>query len=250
MHRRIGLVFVLVSVLLALWAVPALAAGPDPTGESNIPRENKITLSVSGKGTVAAAPSTAQITFAVQTTGKTAQEAQRENARILDRVFTELLAFGIDKQDIRTMNYNVWPDYNWKKQEEGQPPEIIGYRVNNEISVTVRKLDELGKIIDLAMAAGVNQVYGVQFLPDDQSALYLRALEQAVAEAQQKARVICRAVGMSIKGVVTVNEGGPLYEVPLRAGAYTGGDGAEPVTPISPGQIAITAQVNIVYEIE
>ncbi|MBC7344071.1 MAG: SIMPL domain-containing protein, partial [Clostridia bacterium] len=120
MHRRIGLVFVLVSVLLALWAVPALAAGPDPTGESNIPRGNKITLSVSGKGTVAAAPSTAQITFAVQTTGKTAQEAQRENARILDRVFTELLAFGIDKQDIRTMNYNVWPDYNWKKQEEGQ----------------------------------------------------------------------------------------------------------------------------------
>jgi uncharacterized protein YggE len=97
-------------------------------------------------------------------------------------------------------------------------------------------------VIDAAVAAGANQVYGPSLSRSDQDDLYRQALRTAYADARAKAQVLAAAAGLSVGRVLAMQESGGV-PVPLvdRAGA------AETQVPIEPGTQSIQASVTVTF---
>lgn len=201
------------------------------------------TVSVAGAGRVTVAYDLASVTFGVETSDAELAPAQAENARRTAALLDRLKALGIAEKDLQTVGYNVSPQYG----DNGA--RLTGYRVVNGVRATVRDLGRLGAMIDAAVAAGANRVHGIGFDLSNKEDATRRAREAAVADARGKAEQYARLTGLQLGAPVTIVEGGgevPKYReaAPRAAGAM-----ADAVTPIEPGQGAVTLTVQIVYEL-
>ena len=169
---------------LALFAaalpLPAAAqvAGPLPPIASG-----NTLLTVTAEGRSLRAPDLAVFTAGVTTQGKTAGDALGENSRAMTRVIAALKAAGIAERDIQTSNLSINPIYSDPNREammaarvngtpyvplppEQQMQKIVGYTVNNNVSVRQRRLGDYGKVIDTLVSAGANQVNGSRLVID------------------------------------------------------------------------------------
>lgn len=208
--------------------------------------DNRRTLNVSGQAKVNASPDIAYINLGVITEDKDAKTAQKANAASMDKVISAIKASGVKAEDIKTVNYSIYPKYEYDK--EGGISNITGYTVNNSVNVTVRDLAKTGDIIDAATESGVNVSSNISFGLKNYEEYYNEALKNAVLAAKKKASTMAGALGVTLKAPISVNEGGgysPLMNYvsyDMKAGAANG------ATPIQAGSLEITANVNIVYE--
>ncbi len=206
-------------------------------------------ISVSGEGVVKVTPNMADVSFAVITEADEAGAAQVKNSELVTKVINSLKNDGISAVDINTSGYYLNPRYNY---EEGKSPKISGYEVRNEITVTVRDTDLIGKIIDLAVKSGINQVQNISFYVEGSMAQKAKALTQAIEDARAKAEVIASALGKRIVGIKSA--GGNWYNdtpspIYFEKSLYNGGMGGDDamVTPINPGTVEIRANAEMVY---
>lgn len=234
---------VVLVLLCLLLTVPAGTAFASETGQAaggQIPM-----LTVSGTGTVTVAPDQAVVNLTVVTMAATAQAAQEENARHTNAAIEALLKVGLARESIQTSGYSIWPEYNYNEKRE--KPEIIGYRAHNQMHVKVDDLGLVGKVIDTAIQAGVNQVESVFFVRKDFSEAAREALFKACLEARAKAETIARALGVSLGAVMSVNESQSWGEPPVYRYAVLEGAGGPGETPIQPGEIKMTSTVTISF---
>ncbi len=205
-------------------------------------------ISVSGEGVIRLAPNTADINFAVITEADEAGVAQAKNSELLSKVINSLKNAGISATDINTSGYYLNPQYIY---EEGKSPRISGYEVRNEITATVRDTALIGKIIDLAVKSGINQVQNIRFYVEGSTVQKAKALTQAIEDARVKAEVIASALGKKIVGIKSAsgnwyNDALPLILFDKSMATGTGGDSAIS-TSINPGLVEIRATAEIVY---
>jgi hypothetical protein len=238
----LGLVLVLaVAVALSGYALSTFAAGQS----TNTDTSQEKTLYVSGIGTVKAAADQVSITLGVVTQTLTAQEAVQENAAKMTAIVTAIKNIGISGDDISTSYFNLYPVYSYDKDTWVQT-QIIGYRVENTITVTTKVLDNAGPIIDTATSAGANQVNSISFQLSDetQKQLQSQALTLACQNAKEKANTVANALGVSIVGVKTINTQG-VYPYPIPV--YKSDVAGAASTPILPGLQEYTVTVDVVY---
>ena len=121
----------------------------------------------------------------VQTEDVSAKEAIEDNSMLMTDVIAAIKGLGFTDDDIKTVTYSVYPNYNWELRQ------VTGYTVNNMIQVEIMDLDLVGDVIDVAGAAGANRVDGVSFdLSDDlKEQLKLDAYVAAIRDAEAKAEV-------------------------------------------------------------
>jgi len=199
-------------------------------------------IAVTGNGKVLATPSYVQIQLDVQTRGKSVQDAQQENAVIMNRVIQSLLALHIPRENIQTTVYTISPLYDYK---DGQ--QIFkGYEVTNGITVKVKDTSQIGEIIDTAVENGANRISSIQFNIDNVDAYYQQALSLALHNAQMKAKTIAETMHLPLQlqpiEIVEEHEGGPvLYRSMAMAESKIS-------TPIEQGQIAINANVRVKFQ--
>ena len=174
------LITLLVLFVLLSFCGPCLAQDKDLSAN---------TITVTGEGLVKAPPDTAEIDFSVVTDATVAQQAQTANAEISHKVIAALEENGIAAGDISTLNYRLNPNYVYVEKEA---PRITGYEVVNEIKVTIRNLDKIGAVIDLAVKNGINRVQNINFYASNSMDQKIQALRQAVSEARIKADTACR----------------------------------------------------------
>ncbi|MEW5898987.1 MAG: SIMPL domain-containing protein [Bacillota bacterium] len=236
MYKKSFLILTLAAMILLVFTAAAFA------GE-NAPGPNMI--NVTGSGVVKTAPDVADITFAVITEAPQAEGAQAENARLTAKVLEALHNSGISKEDVVTLNYSLFPRHVY---QEKKPPQISGYEARNEIRVTVRDTALVGKIIDVAVKNGANQVRSVVFRAENSLAQKIEALRQAITEARTKADVIVAALGKKIVGVKSAT--GTWHDDSPPPIIYEKATGLGSSVPISPGQVEVRATVEIVYIIE
>lgn len=230
-----------IAVAVSITSVRAGSQEPPDRRQAN-------TLSVTGTGESMAAPDIAYVTVGVVTTGSKAQDAAQANSAATTKVTAALKRLGIADKDIQTSDYAVMPQYDQQPRREG--PRIIGYQVSNNVRATIRKLDNIGKAIDAALDAGANNVHGVAFGLDKREQAESEALSNAVKTARRKADTLAAAAGVRITGVQQVQEGVIYRPMPMMESAMFRAGGARDVpTPISPGELTITANVTVVYSI-
>ena len=235
--KKSMLIVLLATICLFTFSTTCLAAETDLSS----------VISVSGEGVVKLAPNMADINFAVITEADEAGVAQAKNAELVSKVIAALTNDGIAAADINTSGYYLNPQY---KYEDGKSPQINSYEVRNAIIVTVRDTALIGKIIDLAVKSGINQVQNISFYAEGSTVQKAKALTMAIEDARSKADVIATALNKKIVGIKSAgghwydNAPSPIfYEKMLMAGT---GDSAVS-TPINPGMVEIRANAEMVY---
>jgi uncharacterized protein YggE len=238
--KIIGVVGIAALILASL--LVARTAGSVTRAASQGPTTSPPTITVVADGRVQVKPDVAYLTLGVETQGKTAREAMDANNKAMQALVTRLGRLNIGKDDMQTGSIALWPITTQPPKGEG-PQEIIGYRAQNMLHVTVRDLARAGEVLDEAVTAGANVASGIQFGVKDDSAARQQALTEATKAARAKAEALANGLGLRVGSVLSVEElsyGGPIvratYAEPKPAGV-----------PIEPGELSVVVQVRVVF---
>jgi uncharacterized protein YggE len=210
------------------------------------------TISIEGRGEVMATPDMAQINSGVTTQGATAREALDANTAAMADLIAELKAAGIEPRDIQTSGFSVNPNYVYTDERDANgyslPPKINGYQVSNTVTVTVRKLDTLGSILDKSVTVGANTINGVSFSVADPSELYDEARKAAFADARARAELYATAAGSTLEGILSISEG-QTFNDPQPYPMYRADMAASAPVPVQAGELAFAINVNVQWEL-
>jgi uncharacterized protein len=209
--------------------------------------ERTITLEASGK--VTATPDIATVTMGMEVTADSVNEAQEQNTNAMNTLLSRLEALGIDKADVQTSNYSVFPEYNYT-QDEGRV--LQGYRVNQNVTVKIRDLSKSNNVIALAGAVGANNVSGLNFTIDDTEVYKAQTRDEALRKIAVKAKVLSKSLGVKLVGVAGYNEfdGGGRNPVAYRDFAVAeSGFGGAPAPQIEAGSLDVMLNVSVTFEI-
>lgn len=232
------------AIFLALVA-PANAAGQDAPARI---------MSIAGTGEVRTEPDIAIVTLGVVSIAKSARKALSANNTDMAALLTLLKGGGIAERDLQTSGFSIQPRYRHKKRNSNgdqEPPEIIGYQVSNQLTATVRDLDSLGEILDMAVSTGSNQVSGIRFSVDKPQVQRDEARRLAVADATRKANVYADAAGISLGSILTLNEQSHVVPPrPVHMARTMAMEASSAPVPIARGEQSITVQVHISWEIK
>jgi uncharacterized protein YggE len=208
---------------------------------SNATNEPISQIAVAARGEVRVAPDRATIQISVQTRSLTAAAAATENATKQKAVFDALRALGLESDQLSTVNYSVIPQ---QRYEPNKDPIITGYNVTNTLLVDVRKLSQVGPVIDAALAKGANMITSLQFYASNTEDARRTAITSAIRKARLDAEAAAAAAGGSVGALLEVNIGA-YYAPPPRpmvmARAVAGG---EADTTINPGEQTLSVDVN------
>ncbi|TAK46817.1 MAG: DUF541 domain-containing protein [Xanthobacteraceae bacterium] len=225
------------AIALVLTALPAFAQAPVKPPS---------TLTVTGEGSVSAAPDLAEIDGGVTAEAKTAREASETAAKAMAEVVRALKAAGIADKDIRTTRISLFPQS--APARSPQPAQITGYRAANHVRVSVRDLARAAMVLDTMLAAGANEIGNIGFLIAEPSPPLDLARAAAIADARRKAEVYAKAAGVTLGSPLSISEEGsapPLIQ--MRRMAV--GAAAAP-TPVEPGELTLRINVSVTYEIK
>ncbi|HEX8966995.1 MAG TPA: SIMPL domain-containing protein, partial [Chloroflexota bacterium] len=241
-------------LLLALGLSASLAAlvATVPSGLAQTipiqPPQPTTGISVVGEGIVLATPDTVRITLGADVFDQTLANAQAEAARRMDAVVAKLKADGIADADIRTVSYNVTPQYD-QQANQGQPT-LRGYQVQNMVEVKSTNVPGLGALLDDAVASGATRIYGINFEASNVEALKNQARDQAMANARAKADQLARGAGVAVGRPIAIDESDTGGVTPVQQLAPRAATAAAPTTPIQPGQMQISTTVRVVWSIQ
>jgi hypothetical protein len=233
--------------LLAASLVGAAVAPAQAQSQSTNGDETVRTLSVNGTGRVNAVPDVADVSLGVFEQAKEAAAASQKAAASMDAVVGSLVALGIDEKDIQTTSISLSPSYDWNKE----PAQIVGWEARNMVNVTVRDIEAIGDVVDAVVEAGANQIDGISFRVEDPSEAQAIARSAAVEDARSKADQLAADAGVEIIGIVSISESGGQQPQPIYMAreemAFAADAGAS--TPVLPGEVELSVNVFIQYEI-
>lgn len=247
-------IWLLVLSLVLVLAVVGLA-GCSPTSTTveavNVSSQQE-GMWVTGEGKVSVVPDIVALRLGIEAQEASVAEAQSKGTEAMNRVMDALTDNGVAEKDIQTQYFRIRQITRWDdvKQEE----VVIGYRVTNMVTAKIRDIDMVGSIIDAVAVAGgdLTRIDSVDFSIDDPSEYYEEARQEAMADAEAKAKHLATLAGVTLGKPTYILEGAQVpptvyprvvYEVaPVPAPAA-----APP--PISPGEMEISLTVQVAYAI-
>lgn len=198
-------------------------------------------MTVTGHGEIVAKPDYVQIQIEVRTEGKEVSEAQQENAVIMNRVITSLVALNIPREAIQTTAYTISPNYDYIEGRQ----VFRGYEVQNAITVKITNISQVGTVIDTAVENGANHVSTIQFKIEDADAYYRQALQIALLDAQAKAKSIAETLHLPLQPlpIEIVEE---TIAPPIAYKSFQLSN-EQSITPIEPGMMTVNTTVRVKF---
>jgi len=235
----------ILAVALALGAAMPSAHAQVQSGYA-IPSDGTL-LSVAAEAEARRVPDVATISAGVVTQAADANAAMRDNATKMDKVMAAIRAAGIAERDIQTAGISVQPQYRYA---ENTPPTITGYQASNTVNVKNRDISKLGKVLDALVASGANQVNGPNFEVDKPESAYDEARLAALKKAEARAQTYANAMGLRVRRVVSINEGGAMPPpMPMMMRAQAADAYAKAETSVSPGETVLSVRLDVVFEL-
>jgi len=220
-------------------------------------------ITVSGHGEVNAVPDIANISFTISKEAKTVKEAQALVAEIEKNVIASLKANNVSEKDFKVTNASFYPKYEYRVDstkiapcnEFGCPPYnsnsvIVGYVASETMNVKVRDTDSTGKIIQDLGTLGVTDLNGPNFTIDNEDKLKEQARKIAIRDAQVKARVLARDLGIRLGKITSFNESGFYPIVPYYAKATLESADLGAPASLPKGENTVSSDITITYKIK
>lgn len=228
---------------LALGTLTMTASAQDTTHQT-APSDGTL-LSISAQAEASRAPDIATMSTGVVTQAADANAAMRANAEQMAKLMQAIKAAGIAERDVQTSGVNLSPQYRYA---ENQPPAITGYQASNTVNLKVRDIGKLGQVLDALVASGANQINGPTFEIDNADAVQDEARAAALKKAQARAEVYANSLGMRVRRIVSISEGGG-FQAPPRPMMAMRAMAESADTSISPGESTLTANLDVVFEL-
>jgi len=234
-------------------------------------------ITVAGVGRASGKPDIARTTIGVEARAGTAEEAIGQVNSRMAQVIAAVKAAGVGHADVRTATLSLNFERNYEQPPrpldapapavapagapagktktapaaEGAvapPPKLPQgfYNASNSVEVTIRKLEDAGKVISAATSAGADHLFGIRFEVEDQTALLAQAREKAVQDARQRAERLAQLAGVKLGPAMSITElegGGGHGPMPMMASAKM----MDASAPIERGELTLMTTVQIVY---
>jgi uncharacterized protein len=220
---------------------------------------------VSGKGKISARPDIAEVTAGVVTHDPRAQFALAANNAAMSRLLDTLKERGVAEKDIQTSQISIVPEYSQPQPrvfgapagtiEQPAPaefvPRLVGYKVENSVRVTSRRIDQLGPVLDAIVQAGANRIYGISFRVEHTAELLDEARKRAMRDARHKGELLAGEAGVVLGPPMKIEEqqeGVPASmafspEAPMLAAA------PGRAMAVVPGEQEHAVTVSVIYEL-
>ncbi|GAB1817267.1 SIMPL domain-containing protein [Herbidospora sp. RD11066] len=197
-------------------------------------------ITVTGNGTVSAAPDRMRLQAGVEVRRATAGAAFSGARTAAAALRSALLDAGVAEDDLRTSDISLGPEYD-------DYPKVSGYRAGQGVEVLVRDLDIADRVVDAVAAAGEEaRLNGINFEIGDPAAALSAARDAAYKDALAKAKQYAGLTGRTLGAVLSVQENGeghtpiPFEGIHLMAASDKS---------ISPGRQSVGLSVKVVFEL-
>jgi uncharacterized protein len=233
------------TALAAAIAMGALLTAPALAETALAETAPPAVISVTGEATVSAAPDQAQIEGGVTSEAKTAREASDANNAAMGKVLLALKGAGIEEKDFQTSRLSLQPQSAPNRTGPG-PATVVSYRASNHVTVRLRDVGKLASLIDTMVAAGANDIGGINFMVSNASKLLDEAREQAVADARRKAEIYAKAAGVTLGAPLSISEEGapgPVFRAKMVGGMAA-------AAPVAPGEETLQVTVSVSWAIK
>jgi uncharacterized protein YggE len=210
-------------------------------------------IQVTGQGSIDLVPDMAVLDLTVTREARTAHEALDANSAAMQKVLEAMQAEGIEARDLQTSGFSIQPKYVYppaKPSGEREPRQITGYTVRNSLSVRVRDITAVGRILDTSVTLGVNEGGNITFTNDDPSEAIREARIKAVRDASDKAKTLARAAGVKTGRILEISEQSfsprpmPMASAEMRLAR------SSDAVPVATGENTYKVTVNIAYAID
>jgi uncharacterized protein YggE len=235
------------TILTTLTILIAVAAG----AQTSAPQASAFaeTVTVEGTGHASVTPDRFTFTVGVQTVAPTVDDAVSQNNTRVAKIIAALKKAGAQDADIQTAQFNIWPQQDYR---ENQLPRILGYQVSNSITVRSTKVADAGRLLGIAIGAGVNTSSGINFEVSDPARGRDAGLRSAFEDARAKASLLAQAAGRSLGRVLMINEGTERapqpYPMPTRTMAMESRV-ANADVPVESGTTELTFHITATFEL-
>ena len=218
-------------------------------GGSDSPRGTLV--SISAQGEASQVPDTANISAGVVTEADDSKAAMQANAEQMEKLIKAIKKAGIDDKDVQTSGISLSPRYTIRPNTAGNGADnrqITGYVARNTVSIDVRKIDELGEVLDKLAEAGANNIYGPSFSIGEPEPLLAKARAQALEQARARAESYAESLDMKVARIVSISEGshGGAPRPMMRAEMAS----ADAKTPVAPGETSVSVNLELVFELK
>jgi uncharacterized protein YggE len=224
--------------------------GPLPISVNQVTTEKFGTFDVQGEVELVAIPDQATVNLGFSITEKTVEAAQNQANKVSNNIIASVKTLGIESGDIKTINYNIYPEYDYSEKAQ----RIIGYRVTNTVQVRIKDTTKVNQVIDAGTQQGANEVSGVQFTlsPEKEKELTREARKAAIDQAKENARELASLSGMKLGKIVNISESryGDYHPMPVyrEQSASDMAFGSSEPTQIEPGSSTFKYYVYLSYE--
>lgn len=230
------------------------AAATFLTGMQNVRAEalhdgpGRSTIVVSATGEASTRPDMAILRLGVRSRATNAQQALSENSAAMTKIMAKFKQDSIAEKDIQTSGLSVEQvdDSNNAHTNAKVTATSVHYEVMNSVVLTVRDLAQLGKIIDDAVALGVNTSNGLVFTNANSKPFEQEARKDAINEAIMKAQTLAQASNLKLGSIINITEkntsSGPIM---MRSAALLASPGNP--TPVAGGELHYTVTLKVVF---
>lgn len=230
---------------LALMTLAAMAlAGASRAAESAPVAGTLLTVTADGRS--ARAPDLVEVSGGVVSEAPTAAAAMAANARAMTAVVAAVKQAGVAPRDIQTQGLSLQPQYRY---EQNRPPQLTGYQAVNTVALKLRKLDQVGPLLDTLVGVGANRIEGPNFRVENADAALDAARTEAITKARARAELYARAAGLTVRRIVSISESGPITPGPRPMMMRMAADAA-PAPPVEGGEVDLAVQVTVQFELQ
>lgn len=188
---------------LSLALGTSMTAHAAPSSPSIAAAAEGTLLNISANAEATRVPDVATLSAGVVTQAADGNSAMRQNAQQMDKVLAAIKAAGIAERDVQTSGVSLNPQYRYADNEA---PKITGYQASNTVSLKVRDIAKLGKVLDALAAQGANQINGPSFEIDQPEPVYDEARLAALKKAQARAQTYAKSLGLQVRRIVSISE--------------------------------------------
>lgn len=216
------------------------------------------TIAVQGTGEVYAIQDTVMLSFSVTKTARDVKVAQKDVDDVVSQIIKAVKDLGVEDKNIKTVSYSVYPHY----VNEASPcpygaycPSVSkadGFDASQTVEIKMHDLDKSGELISEIGRFNPTNLSGLQFVIEDDKAVLREARQKAIADAKLKAKQLSKDLGVRLGKIVSFDEGGRGYPMPVYMKAEAlgmGGADSSSVSSLPTGQNKIISNVTVVYEI-
>jgi len=225
-------------IALVLFVFVSTFASAQVTQQNQQPQ-----ISVAGEGKITVTPDRADVTIGVENIGADAADVKKKNDATIDAVIKYLKSIKLPAEDYQTQRVNLYRNYDSDKKK-------YSYTASQTIVIHLKDLTKYDSMMMGLIDAGVNNIQGVQFKTSKLAQYESEARIKAVADAKQKANDYAGALNQKVGKAIVVTDNSQTYYPPMvRSMKFEAADSVMPQETLAIGEITVTANVTISFEL-